>query len=173
VKLLSRSVISCLIGLAAIVSSGCTGKGLHAVSGVVTMDGEPYADANVLFTPVGEGGLSATGETDASGHFTMHTRGTENGVLPGKYKVSVTPIDRDYVRQGHPSEAFSKRAQEGKTVKGGGADYAKMQAEVTKSVKERAKQRPIPLQYTDPTKTPLPTVQVPDQSDVKIELSSK
>jgi hypothetical protein len=135
------------------------------------MDGEPYADANVLFTPV-EGGLSATGETDSDGHFKMHTRGTENGVTPGKYKVTISRIDREYVRQGHPSEAFTKAAAEAKGKIDPGKEYKKIQSEVTKQVRERAKQLPIPPQYSDPTRTPF-TVQVPDQSDLKLDMTSK
>lgn len=68
---------------------GCSGgpKPLP-VSGVVTLDGQPVADAGVMFFPA-ESGPVASGTTDANGKFQLKTTNTL-GVLPGEYRVAIT-----------------------------------------------------------------------------------
>ena len=53
--------------------------------GVVTLEGEPIADANVTLVSVKENRRPAYGKTDAAGRFR-----TDEGVPPGEYKVVVT-----------------------------------------------------------------------------------
>jgi len=63
------------------------------VTGTVTMEGAPVADAVVSFTPEkGADGLAACGRTDAKGVYTLSTvQGYENqGTLPGKYIVTIS-----------------------------------------------------------------------------------
>ena len=75
---------------------GCPGnKGpkVYPVSGTITMDGQPLPGAKVVFMPTNPGGpaLSATGQTDESGKFTVQTSsGTAaGGTTEGEYKVTV------------------------------------------------------------------------------------
>jgi hypothetical protein len=79
-------------GLTATIATltGCGGGGLVPASGTVTYQSKPIADANVIFTPKGEG-RAATGITDASGKFVLGTEKTGDGAMPGEYRVSVTP----------------------------------------------------------------------------------
>jgi hypothetical protein len=74
---------------------GCGGeaglKGLVAASGTVTYKGAPVEGATVAFVPDGDG-KAAGGRTDASGKFTLTTVNPGDGVLPGRYKVSVTKM---------------------------------------------------------------------------------
>ncbi len=79
------------------------------VTGVVTLDGAPCADAVVTFIPIEETqGNGGAGYTDAAGKFTaqLHDGQTGKGppgLLPGKYKVLInksvnadgTPAVRD------------------------------------------------------------------------------
>jgi hypothetical protein len=65
------------------------------VSGLVTLDGQPCAGANVSFIPVGETpGNGGMGQTDETGKFVarLHS-GTASagptGLLPGRYKVLI------------------------------------------------------------------------------------
>lgn len=60
----------------------------EGVSGVVTLDGEPLADANVYFSPVA-GGNSAVARTDAKGFYQLQTAGgaAGAGTTEGTYKV--------------------------------------------------------------------------------------
>ncbi len=71
---------------------GCSGSGteveLEKVTGVVTMDGKPLANAVVVFMPT-EGNPS-TGQTDAAGKYELAHRGNAMGAIPGKHKVSIT-----------------------------------------------------------------------------------
>jgi len=64
----------------------------YPVSGKVTYKGEPLKAGNVAFLPDGEGGSgrAASGVIKA-GYYTMttSTSTTGDGVLPGKYKVSI------------------------------------------------------------------------------------
>lgn len=79
-----------------------------AVTGIVTLDGVPCADAVVTFVPTGETkGNGGAGYTDAEGKFTAHLHDGQTGqgppgLLPGKYKVvinkSVNPDGTPAVR---------------------------------------------------------------------------
>lgn len=91
-----------LLGLAACIAAavGCGGPPAlqtEYVEGLVTVDGEPVADATVTFVPVTEGqGASATGMTNAQGIYKLTAAVTgdvaatpEAGTLPGEYHVGV------------------------------------------------------------------------------------
>lgn len=66
-----------------------------SVTGVVTLDGAPCADAVVTFIPTGETtGNGGVGYTDAEGKFTAQLHDGQTGIgppglLPGKYKVLI------------------------------------------------------------------------------------
>lgn len=68
------------------------------VSGIVTLDGQPLAGANVSFIPQGETpGNGGLGKTDETGKFVVRLHsGTATpgptGLLPGRYKVLINKI---------------------------------------------------------------------------------
>ena len=64
--------------------------GTVPAGGKVTLDGEPVEGASVAFSPQSDGGKAAVGMTDASGAFSLMTDGSDEGAMPGSYKVSVT-----------------------------------------------------------------------------------
>lgn len=87
---------TCWAGVMLLVSipglSGCGSEGTadtEPVTGTVTYNGAPVADASVTFTP--EKGRPATGITDAAGKFTLTTFAKDDGAVPGKHKVAVAP----------------------------------------------------------------------------------
>jgi hypothetical protein len=87
----TRQFVVLAIGLALLASGGCRGQysKLAKVSGTVTLDGQPLADALVLFSPVG-GGSQSAGKTDGSGKYTLvYTRGV-NGAEVGEHSVSIS-----------------------------------------------------------------------------------
>jgi len=100
--------IATLLSLAGFgVLLGCGGESvpsdMAAVSGTVTHNNEPVADATVIFTSVA-GTTSAAGRTDEAGAFTL-SAGPEPGVEPGNYQVAVTKIesnDAESVPEDHP-----------------------------------------------------------------------
>ncbi|WP_131282385.1 DUF6795 domain-containing protein [Blastopirellula marina] len=64
---------------------------LYPVTGVVMLDGEPVAGAQVLFQPADESqqNLIGTAETDASGRFTLETVQAGPGAVAGSHNVRV------------------------------------------------------------------------------------
>ena len=61
---------------------------LPEVSGVVTMDGKPVANATILFSS--EKGPAGRVKTDAQGRYVVKTPGQEDGLAPGTYTVTIT-----------------------------------------------------------------------------------
>ena len=90
---------SCLIGVV-----GC-GRAVP-VSGRVTLDGQPLADATVTFIPDKEtGGPGGEAKTDASGNFTLHELSTNSaGIRAGKYKVSISATSSDVGDSSKPKD---------------------------------------------------------------------
>lgn len=61
----------------------------YKVSGAVTFpDGEPVRTGVVEFIPT-EGNLTANGEIDREGNFTLTTISNKDGAVPGKYRVVI------------------------------------------------------------------------------------
>jgi len=82
-------VASLLTSFAAVGCGGGSDVDLVKVSGTVTMNGEPVADAEVLFKPVAGGRLSH-GKTDAEGHYTLEYLPGQSGAIVGAHQVSVS-----------------------------------------------------------------------------------
>ena len=74
-----------------IASWGCgNGDGLarQAISGKVTLDNQPLDAATITFTPTGMGPAPTSGVTKLSnGSFAL---GKSEGLVPGKYRVSIS-----------------------------------------------------------------------------------
>ncbi len=69
---------------------------ITSLSGIVTCEGKPVANAVVNFTPIadanrkeGRPGRPALGRTDESGRFTLTTYENDDGVIIGKHTVTV------------------------------------------------------------------------------------
>jgi hypothetical protein len=72
------------------LTAGCGGTSkTAAVGGRVTYKGKPVPNANVSFTPTEGDSRAAEGLTDSDGRFTLRTFATNDGALPGKYRISV------------------------------------------------------------------------------------
>lgn len=68
---------------------GCGYGNVAPVTGTVTLDGEPLADALVRFQPV-EGGRPSTATTDAQGNYTLRYTQKQEGAERGKHRVFVS-----------------------------------------------------------------------------------
>jgi hypothetical protein len=66
---------------------GSTGPELAPVSGTVTFNGNPLADATVIFQP--ETGRPSIGKTSSSGVYTLLYTRNAKGALPGKHTVAI------------------------------------------------------------------------------------
>lgn len=92
-----------LLAALAVAATGC-GAGSYktaTVSGRVTLNGQPLADAAVMFNPVATPGNvapgpGATGVTDADGRYTLTLVGkTTKGAVVGKNRVEITMMKHD------------------------------------------------------------------------------
>lgn len=63
---------------------------LAPVTGLVTLDGEPYPNARVVFTPAQ--GRPAEGVTDTSGKYQLQYMAGVKGVTPGHHTVTITTL---------------------------------------------------------------------------------
>jgi hypothetical protein len=77
-----------------VLTGGCDSAGdQQGVTGVVTLDGEPLADASIEFVPTGDAGSTSFGKTDSGGKFVMEFSGSASGVIPGEYQVRISTHD--------------------------------------------------------------------------------
>jgi len=68
-------------------------EGVQPVTGVVTYQGSPVTGATVTFSPQGGGVRAAAATTDAQGNFQLTTLQSNDGAMPGEYRVVVTKIE--------------------------------------------------------------------------------
>ena len=84
-----------VIALALPIACGCGGSDqpeVYPVSGTVIFQGEPIADASVRFIP--NEGPPASGQTDASGRFTLRTFEDDDGAVAGEHTVLVSKTEQ-------------------------------------------------------------------------------
>src|SRR5690606_27047316 len=97
-------------GLAASVllvgCGGTDGPPLGSVSGRVTLDGQPLANAVVQFQPTGADGTYSAGRTDEDGYYQLRYTRDRYGALIGSHRVSVSTAAPDAEdEQGNPRPA--------------------------------------------------------------------
>ena len=102
-----------------ITALGCGGSGLPetiAVTGSVSYQGNPVANAQVVLNSTDPKGKPATGVTDAQGKFTVQTyvspTAQAKGAIAGQYKVTVTKVEQASMS----SEEMMKAASSGQPV---------------------------------------------------------
>lgn len=81
-----------VLALVAAAAAGCGGGGggppLGRVSGVVTLDGQPLADATVTFTPAT--GRPSQGVTGSDGRYTLAYTAEQPGAMLGDHVVRIS-----------------------------------------------------------------------------------
>jgi hypothetical protein len=86
----SRTVSTALLAL---VIASCHGRSeLASVRGTVTLDGQPLADAFVVFAPT-KAGTTSYGKTDAAGRYEMLFKDKEPGAWIGENLVRISTGD--------------------------------------------------------------------------------
>src|SRR5262245_22308276 len=78
-----------------VLALGCGGGQLAPVSGRVTLNGQPLADAWLDFQPLTSSsdpnpGAGSVGQTDKDGRYTLHVVDGRSGAVVGKHRVSIT-----------------------------------------------------------------------------------
>jgi hypothetical protein len=122
-----------------VLATGCGGNAHKTVpvSGKVTLDGKPLADATLMFVPV-SGAVSksdpppsSVGTTNGDGNYTLvlNTNAKRKGAVPGKHKVIITlgakPAENETKRTFHkqlPSEYNRNTKLEWEVPAGGCTD---------------------------------------------------
>jgi hypothetical protein len=66
---------------------------MATVSGQVTLNGQPLANATVQFRPVSADGASSFGLTDDEGSYDLMRTVKTRGAMPGEYVVSIRTAD--------------------------------------------------------------------------------
>lgn len=95
---------------------GCGGGNMPstvAVTGTVTLDGNPVEGASVNFLS-DAGSITASGKTDAGGKFTLKTvigSQSVDGAILGRHKVAVVKTESDGQAITDPKEMMSKMAE--------------------------------------------------------------
>jgi hypothetical protein len=88
-----------LVALALVLTAGCHSQTkIVPVSGKVTLDGVPLANATVSFQPAGvegknEIGVASVGTTNEKGEFTLRTTTGAPGAEVGKHEVLIVCVD--------------------------------------------------------------------------------
>jgi hypothetical protein len=102
-----------------LVASGCSRgeqrPAVTPVSGTVTYNGNPVEGAIVSFSSSG-GKPAATGVTDASGKYALHTFVEGDGAAPGDYIVTLSKTSVDDPLKGKTTDEISEMHASGKPV---------------------------------------------------------
>jgi hypothetical protein len=147
-----------------LASAGCGNRNLSKVEGVVTLDGEPLQGALVSFVPVGQG-RAASGLTDSNGYFRLTTLSTDDGAVPGEYKVIIAYDDNPEERK----DATMFTTEEKRDARMG-----TMSPQGKKKMAEKRSKKPpsqVPAIYSDIKRTPLKEV-VPTNGKIELALRS-
>jgi hypothetical protein len=139
-----------------LILAGCGGKGGPVpVQGIVTLDGQPVANAQVTFAPEAMDGHMAFALTDDDGVFSLTTPPELKGALPGAYKVLITKAEPVTLPTLKP-----------------GTDMRQVRYELKKQAKRNPPKSLVPKVYGNAQQTPL-RWQVPSDGKRTLELTSK
>ena len=149
---------------------GCGGEQgqvpVAPTSGVVTYQGQPVEDAEVVFVPEGISRI-ASGRTNSKGEFSMTTYDTGDGAVVASNKVVVAK----QLSQSHSETGTPKIGTDEATGKQAMADYQKIMIDAPRNAKVKTSPSSIPQKYSDPAKTPLKfSVVKGEKNHFKIEL---
>ena len=86
-------ILACVVVVASCERGDEFGRRYH-LHGKVAYKGQPVKSAAILFIPVKEG-LSATGYVDNGVYRNLRTRLVDDGILPGRYRVTLFPLPPD------------------------------------------------------------------------------
>jgi hypothetical protein len=87
----SPTRLALLAGLGVLsVLAGCGRSDMAAVSGKVTLDGQPLENAFLEFVPTGDKGSVSSGRTNAAGEYELMFSRDTRGAFLGPHKVRIT-----------------------------------------------------------------------------------
>ena len=86
-SLIAWTKVRLLAVIAATVLLGCSSQNLSVVQGIVSLDGTPLKEAQVIFMSQQDQAPVAMAITNMAGEFVIATSGNTRGLPPGAYKV--------------------------------------------------------------------------------------
>jgi hypothetical protein len=135
------------------LATGCSKTA--AVKGRVTLDGQPVSGATVLFVPAApDRGRPASAQTDDDGNFRLMTYRSEDGAVPGEYRIVVSKTEAFPAPD--PKHTGKQRALD----------------RLARDASRKKAKRLIPAIYSDPAQTTLRCT-VPPPDTLNVELFSK
>lgn len=119
----------------------------EGVSGVVTYNGEPLADATIKFIPIDSTGSQSYGKTNEKGEYKLQTLlgAADAGTTPGEYKVTVDCV---------------KSVPTGNTIEENGKEIEEMDVESV-----------IPKNYANPNTSGLTATVAPGNNAINFDLT--
>jgi hypothetical protein len=93
-----------LVAGCSLMAVGCSSGGLETVSGIVTLDGAPLADAKLTAIPQDPKAPGPfVARTDAAGAYSLGPIGDAGGGMPpGAYRLMITTAHSDTADETHP-----------------------------------------------------------------------
>src|SRR2546423_9727590 len=92
-RAISKAVAVLALAIAMLLLSGCGSRAdLASVRGKVMLDGQPLAEAFVVFSPTAHG-TTSYGKTDAGGNYEMMFTDSEKGAWIGENLVRISTGD--------------------------------------------------------------------------------
>jgi hypothetical protein len=145
----TRPVYLAALGATLLALAGCGGREFAEVEGVVTLNGQPLPDAEVVFLPDperGNPGPRAGGYTDARGHYRIHVeRPPKDGTVLGPHRVCVI----DIAAFPGPLPRFAR-----------GNPKARLGITPAASQGERPKVSRVPPEYNTSARTPIRDIEI-------------
>lgn len=109
--------LACVISVSALgCGSGGGLKDLNKAQGVVTLDGQPLAGAQITLCPTQSGMRSAGANSDEKGVFTFQTLKGGDGVADGEYQVTVTKVHTENAYTDEETKILNETGRRGEDV---------------------------------------------------------
>ena len=148
---------------------GCSSKAKPIpVEGIVTLDNKPLEGAEIEFQPLDKSGMRAFGVSGSDGSFRLTTLRSNDGALPGEYKVLVSLKEANPKGTVGPSDGGDPK----QVMEAMKKSFDLSKKKDTKSASLTPKSRLSP-NYGDPEKSKLrQTIPLPDGEAIKLDLRS-
>jgi len=105
----ARPTVAAMLAIASLVGAvGCSGPARRAITGSVSLEGQPLDEAVIMFVPLDAFGRK-TGATIAGGVYEVPR---DVGLIPGRYRVEIaddSPFDKAHQPRQTPSQPQSRR----------------------------------------------------------------
>lgn len=153
----------CLLILLLAVGCGAAKK-TSKVEGVVIVDGKPMPGVAVKFVNQDKKSRDADGYTDENGVFRLTTFNTNDGAVPGSYKVT---LSKPLASEGNAADSPTVDPKQPQSMINAMQGYAQTQGKGAGKPKSA-----LPDVYAKADSTPL-KYEIPYDGKIEIEISSK